>query len=762
MRIPQFGFIAKVLIPYTVFAALWIYLSDQILAALFSDTKLLTTMQTYKGLAFITITSILLYVLLQRELKKRLLIQDEKANLRQRILNIVESISDGFAALDNDWRFIYVNQRASEMLQRDIDGLLGRQIWTEFSDMIEHPFYHACQRVMREHVPQTLELFYPPWRRWFEVHAYPAEQGISIFFQDISERKRATLMLASEKEALEMLARGVPLQQVLDAITRNVESICHGTLCSILLLDEDGVHLRHGAAPSLPQEYIRAIDGEKIGPAAGSCGTAAYRKDPVHVSHIASDPLWAGYRDFALKHGLQSCWSTPIKSGDGRVLGTFAMYYRKPRSPRPADLEMIEHITHLAGIAIERQLSEAALQRQMQMLQALYDAAQDIRRDLEVDHLARHIVQKCVDEFGASLAWLGTAEVDGRVAPVAYYPATANYMRELEVRWDTSTQAQGPTGRAILSGEPQLTENFTTDARASQWRDAALAAGIICSAAFPLIGKDRPIGALNIYASDPGFFTPGRIEFFTAYARLAATKIENAQLYERLRDSASELRRLSQKLFKTQETERHHIARELHDEIGQLLTVIKINLQTMLRKPDIPASETVLQESITSVNQLVDKVRNLSLDLRPSILDDLGLAPALRWYAQRQTKYLGLDINLQVPDDLPRFNSEIETACFRIVQEAITNAARHAHARHVAVTVVTNRDHILLSVHDDGRGFEVKKAQQHTATGGGFGLLGMTERAQLVGGQLRIDSSPERGTSIEAVFPINQAEVLSL
>ncbi|MFO7602342.1 MAG: GAF domain-containing protein [Gammaproteobacteria bacterium] len=749
---------ARVLIPYIIFAALWIYLSDQVLASLFSDPRLLTTLQTYKGLAFIAITAILLYALLRRELRNRQLILDEKIHLRQRILTIVESITDGFVAVDRDWRFIYVNRRASEMLRRDADSLLGHSLWAEFSDTREQPLYHACHRVMHNNHAETLELFYGPWRRWFEVHIYPAEGGISIFFQDISARKRAVLMLDSEKVALEMIARGEPLADILNTITCNAENMCQGTLCSILLLDDDGIHLRHGAAPSLPPDYMHAIDGEEIGPATYPCATAAFRQAAVYVSNISTDPHWENYRSLALQHGLQSCWSTPIRSGTGPVLGTFAIYYRKPRSPRTEDLEMIDHITHVAGIAIERRRGEDALHRQMQMLQALYDAAQDIRRDMDVEQLANHILKKCVADFGASLAWLGSAEPDGRVVSIAHYPASARYMQQLDVRWDDSPQGQGPTGLAIRTGTPQVIENFTTDARVSPWRDAASADGIRSSAAFPLIGKERPIGALNIYAREAGFFTAERVEFFLTYARLVAAKIENARLYERLRDSAAELRRLSQKLFKSQETERHHIARELHDEIGQLLTVIKINLQSLLRKPDTPGRLPLLEDSIQSVDQLVSKVRNLSLDLRPSILDDLGLAPALRWYVQRQTKYLGLQISLQLPDDLPRLNSEIETACFRIVQEAITNAARHAHASHVQVTLTTDPGNVTLTIQDNGTGFDVDRAKQYRVEDGGFGLLGMTERAQLVGGQLDLRSAPEQGVTLTATFPLTLAQ----
>src|SRR5262244_202649 len=153
--------------------------------------------------------------------------------------------------------------------------------------------------------------------------------------QERDERKRAEALLAGEKRLLEMIATGHALSTILEAVCRLVEALSPGSLTAILMLDPDGQRLWHGAAPSLPQSYTDAIDGGCIGPAAGSCGTAAYRKAPVMVADIAEDPLWAEYRALALAHGLRACWSTPVLASDGRVLGTFALYARAPGSPTP-------------------------------------------------------------------------------------------------------------------------------------------------------------------------------------------------------------------------------------------------------------------------------------------------------------------------------------------------------------------------------------------------------------------------------------------
>ena len=170
---------------------------------------------------------------------------------------------------------------------------------------------------------------------------------------DITEHKRAEILLGGEKIVLELMAKGVPLAEILMVITRNVEAQSNDTLCSILLLDADGIHLRHGAAPSLPEAYNLAVDGEAIGASAGSCGTAVYRKQQVIVTDIETDPLWTDYRELALEHGLRACWSTPILAAGGRILGSFALYHRTPRAPDQADFDIIERLTHLTGIAIE-------------------------------------------------------------------------------------------------------------------------------------------------------------------------------------------------------------------------------------------------------------------------------------------------------------------------------------------------------------------------------------------------------------------------
>lgn len=195
--------------------------------------------------------------------------------------------------------------------------------------------------------------------------------------KDISERKHHQQLLAAERRILEMISTDAPLTEVLSSICLMIQNLSAEARCSILLLDQDGLHLRHGAAPALPEAYIQAINGSRIGPSAGSCGTAAFLGRQVIVTNIAQDPLWADYRTLALSHGLQACWSTPIVSKAGTVLGTFALYYPTPQQPSEAELRLLEQATHLADIAIERTRAADALRQSVSRFDLAVQGSRD-------------------------------------------------------------------------------------------------------------------------------------------------------------------------------------------------------------------------------------------------------------------------------------------------------------------------------------------------------------------------------------------------
>ena len=226
-------------------------------------------------------------------------------------------------------------------------------------------------RAIRGEETNRVEIFVRPAQAprglWTRVNGRPLRaangevMGGVIVCRDIPEAKEEEFFRAGQSRVLELIAEDAPLSEILTNLVLLMEGQAEGLRCSVLLLSRDRIHVEHGAAPNLPEVYVKAVDGAPIGPRAGSCGTAMYTRQPVVVTDVLTDPLWADYRDLAKISGLRACWSTPILSSKGDVLGSFAMYRQEPRGPRAEETRLTEVATHLARIAIERQRAQAEL-----------------------------------------------------------------------------------------------------------------------------------------------------------------------------------------------------------------------------------------------------------------------------------------------------------------------------------------------------------------------------------------------------------------
>ena len=224
-------------------------------------------------------------------------------------------------------------------------------------------------------------------------------------------------------------------------------------------------------------------------------------------------------------------------------------------------------------------------------------------------------------------------------------------------------------------------------------------------------------------------------------------------MHEALMDSQARLRALSRRLLQVQEEDRRAIARELHDEIGQALTAVRLNLQAAGQAG--PAmGDGPLQDCVAVVDDAVERMRNLCVDLRPALLDDVGLGPALQWHIEQLARRAGIVASVRVQLRSPRLPPNLEIAAFRVVQEAVTNVVRHAQARAVQVDVEQEGEDIVLRISDNGRGFDVSSAWHRAGEGKCLGLVGMNERAQLLGGSFRVTSGTGAGTEVAARIPV--------
>ena len=404
----------------------------------------------------------------------------------------------------------------------------------------------------------------------WSVKAFRLHEGsVGLAMEDISARVRDQRLQGGERRALEMLAAGAPLPAILGVIVDLIEELEPGCVASILLLDPSGTRLRHGAAGRLPEAYLRAVDGQPIGPRAGSCGTAAFRGEPVLVSDIRTDPLWQDYPELVALLDLSACWSTPILASDRRVLGTFALYHPEARAPDAAVLDLVARATHVAGISIER--------------------------------------------------------------------------RQLD----------------------------------------------------------------------------------------------------------DQMRALSERVEAVREDERTGIARELHDELGQALTALKLDLAWLARRiAGSPPAAGKIAEMIGTADELLLAVRRISAELRPGILDAVGLPAALEWQGEEFAARTGIECRVRSAVGDLDIDRGLATAMFRIFQEALTNVARHAGATAVEVDLRVEGGRLRLAVSDDGVGLPDIRRRS------GLGLLGMRERARRLGGECVIRDREPRGTVVELDLPL--------
>ena len=275
----------------------------------------------------------------------------------------IDAANDAILLLETDGRLVQSNDAFYKLTGYEPADLLGKRLHD-----VEPPEYAAGIdsnfQFLREYGEMTFESAYLGKDGTVlpvEIHAQVMESGgrklVLSIARDITERKRSERREQTRLRILEEMATGANLDQLLRYIVQYVEQECEGMLCSVLLPDEDGLHLRHGSAPSLPDFYNQAVDGLRIAEGVGSCGTAAYRRQRVVVEEIEGHPFWRGFKA-AGEAGLRACWSEPVISAEGELLGTFATYHREPHSPDRFEVEMIESAVHLTGIAIGRFRSE--------------------------------------------------------------------------------------------------------------------------------------------------------------------------------------------------------------------------------------------------------------------------------------------------------------------------------------------------------------------------------------------------------------------
>jgi signal transduction histidine kinase len=400
------------------------------------------------------------------------------------------------------------------------------------------------------------------------------------------------------------------------------------------------------------------------------------------------------------------------------------------------------NITGVVGVGRDisalKQMEEE-LRSRVDELMALNDSSLSLLGQLDSSHTLDNICQLAVDKFKLDAAWIGSLSADRTfIEPVAAYGLAFEELQPVKL---DDTVSPDPVVKAVNTSQAVVMH------QPKEWLD-----GAPCwQAAFPISMQPDDSSVLSLYNFKGDSFSPSHLQTLEAFSNLVSMALQNAYLFQQVRNGRKRLEILSRRLVDFQEEERRRIAMELHDEIGQILTGLNMMLGASL--VSIPGEQ---QERLKSarelVNELIGRVRQMSLTLRPTMLDDLGLLPTLLWHFENYTRQTGVQVLFHHSDiEGKRFSSEIETAVYRVIQEALTNVARHAGVQQVAVQVWVTQNILNAQIEDEGQGFNADASLQNGKT---FGLLGMQERATSLRGYLTVDTQPGRGTSLLMQVPM--------
>lgn len=453
-----------------------------------------------------------------------------------------------------------------------------------------------------------------------------------------------------------------------------------------------------------------------------------------YATHPAALPNWVAA-------GVRAFMGVPLIAGE-TMLGVSVLFSVAPTSFFTArDLALFETVGRQAGVAIQNARLFAAEQRRVKLLTTLRELSLDLNAQLELPKLLNAILERMERLLSSHLVALYLWQPETQqLVQAAMLPSQYGGMGT------TRQLGEGLVGQVAATGEALVIGDY------HQWphRHPEVPLAVRASIGVPIHWQGQVVGVIVAGDEQPDQYGPETVEALRLLADQVTVALQNARLFEQVRTGREQLQALSRQLVQVQEEERKHLARELHDEVGQMLTGLKLMLGVVPRLPPEKMSSQI-NEVLTVLNRLTERVHDLSLNLRPMMLDDLGLMSALLWLFDRFTAQTGVRVNFETLGLETRLPPEVETTTYRLVQEALTNVARYAETTEAWVRLLADGTEVRLQVQDAGRGFDVAVA---LTSGQRVGLTGMKERAALLGGWLHIQSAPGAGTEITATLPL--------
>ncbi len=579
---------------------------------------------------------------------------NEEYKQHVQLTEIMSRISDAFVALDKNWCYIYMNKKAGELTGRDPAKMIGKNIWTELSDREGQPFQKAYEKAMAEQKYIYFEDYFPPFDKWFENHIYPSPEGLSIYFRDITERKKTeekyrTLVEHSSDGIIQINEQG-----------------------EIMFVNSTFCHMMGYSKEELLKMKVEDTYAETEKPLARQRLIDATNKGTISFERIMIKKNGTG---FPVEVSIN-------RIGNGQLLA------------------IVRDITDRHKVELQ------------------------IRRSIERFEMLAETTTDALWEWNFETGELWANKMHQHLYGLAQTDPVPNFEQwEQKIQPDDRTRIIAAQHEALASDKKVWISEYRFET------------------------KDK--GFINIYdrtyivRNDAG--KPIRI----MGSMMDIT--ERVKAEEEIRNTAKRLRELTAHLQTIREEERKRIGREIHDELGQQLTAIKMDVTWIDKKT--PEDAVIFKEKLKSVILLLDEsnqsVRRILSELRPSILDDYGLLDALNWHGKSFTDNTGIPLEIISSKEDFKLPEPVATCIFRIFQESLTNVSRYAQAKKVMTTLNINTHSIEVSIEDDGIGFDKKALKNRRA----FGIIGMKERVNSLGGKFELVSAKGKGTKIEISLP---------
>ena len=677
-----------------------------------------------------------------------------ESDLGQRLYEtILSGTPDLIYVFDLQHRFIYANAALLEAWSLSLGSAIGKTCldigypdWQAAMHDAELDQVVATKQSIRGELPfQTQHgerihdyIFVPVIGADGEVEA------IAGTTRDVTSLKQAEHLMAAQAQALELMVKGAPLPEVLEALCDVVDRQATSRLrTSILLMQDDGQHLKPAAGRHMPVAWSHAVDPWPVGPESGACGTAAYRREAVISADISCDPLWAGRHQLAEEHGLRACWSTPIFSSGGSVLGTLDLYYSSAHEPDDSERRLVDVITRTAGVAIERKRGEEGTKTHSERLRLLWETAAVLLTADEPEALVRVLFGRIAPHLQIDVV-LNYASVDAENLKLFY---SAGVSAEHAAKFAQISADSPLSGDVTRTHEPYSASNLKSseDPRHAPLRAMELRA----YACFPLAADERVLGLLAVGSRARDDFEDDELEFLRTVTRYMTVAYERLRLVRELREAD-----------RKKDDFIALLAHELRNPLAPLRNGLHVMRLASHDAAAVARARTIMERQLSHMVRLIDDL----LDISRISLNKLQLRRARVTLAEIvanavETARPVIDraehhLEVVLPPEPVLLDADL-TRLAQVLGNLLTNAGKFTPKRgHIALTAEVQGDAVLVSVGDDGIGlrpeslhriFDMFSQVDHSverSTGGlGIGLALVRGLTEMHGGSVRAESA---------------------